>query len=133
MKTKGTAETGLFDRTTLDRVMAESARRVQDVIAQLKSGKKRKGVKLTPQEWIEVSIEMGGFRPAPPPQPILVPQKKRRDGGAQQMEFTFDGPQAVAPLHKAKRRQGKERGEKTAAALNAKSPRARIQEKEPSE
>jgi hypothetical protein len=32
------------------------------------------------------------------------------------MEFTFEQPQAVAPSRKAKKRQGKERGEKDGGA-----------------
>lgn len=64
---------------------------------------KGKSVKLTPQEWIEVSMAVGGFRPAPPPKPFLVKQRQR--GVAQQLEFTFDVPQAVAPVRKRRRRE----------------------------
>jgi hypothetical protein len=93
----------LFDKDTYDRIMAESARRVQDVAAQLKSRKKLKGVKLSTQEWIEVSHAIGGFKQTPPPKPFLVPGRKK--GAWQQMEFTFDGPQAVAPVRKRRRRE----------------------------
>jgi len=103
----------LFDEATTARIMAASARRVRDVVAQLKSGKKLKGMKLTTQEWIEVSYAIGGFKQTPPPKPFLVEQRK---SGAAQMEFAFDGPQAVAPPRKAKKRQAKERGEKDGGA-----------------
>lgn len=92
MKTKG---------SNAEKVLAERARWLQDVIEEWKKGK-RKGVKLTPQEWIELSMAIGGFKPAPPPKPFLVEQ--RRKGVAQQMEFTFERPQAV----KKRRRKIKE-------------------------
>lgn len=93
----------LFDKATYDRIMAKSARRVQEVVAQLKSGEKLKGVKLTPQEWIEASKAVGGFRPAPPPQPFLVP-RRRKGRASQQMEFAFEGPQVVPDAPKKRRK-----------------------------
>jgi hypothetical protein len=65
----------------------------------------KKSIKLTTQEWIEVSMEMGGFRPTPPP--FLV--KQRHDGKPQQMEFTFDGPKVVAPARRTKERRREEK------------------------
>jgi len=94
----------LFDKATYDRIKAASRQLVQRVIAGYKSGKHVKGVKLTPQEWIEVSRAVGGFRPQPPPQPFLVPQRRRKGTALQQMEFAFDGPQAVPGAPKKRRK-----------------------------
>jgi hypothetical protein len=49
---------------------------------------KTKGIKRTPQEWIEIAQKQGGFRPTPPPKPFIV---QRRDGTPQQMEFVIFG------------------------------------------
>ena len=68
---------------------------------------KTKSVRRTPQEWIVLRqaelrrIERQGGRPATS-KLFLVP---KRDVAAQQMEFTFEGPQAVTPLRRAKKRR----------------------------
>lgn len=63
---------------------------------------KTKGIKRTPQEWIELAQRRGGFKPTTP-KPFLVPPQQR-GGAAQQMEFTFDGPQAIEATKQTKRK-----------------------------